>query len=160
MTIKLRPLYVVLALSLALTGVSHAFPEWTENAGLDFWNENQMQLDLNVANRRGRDLEEQSHTIAQRLEYRESVIQDLFAARIVFSEAVARFRFLCETQPDAMRLLKQNFAGESVDESVAKQVWSFAQVYLRVIPPNDPLRNRLLNEAGELLPADYVARTR
>lgn len=160
MTSKLRSLYLALAFSLTLTGASYAFPEWTQGVGLDFWNESQLQIDLNVANRRGRDLDDGNRTITQRLEYREVVMQDLFAGRIDFREATARFRFLCETQPDAMRLVKSNFEGDNLDDMVARQVWNFACVRMKQHADREASRDRLLNQAGELLSADYVARVR
>jgi hypothetical protein len=133
----------------ALTALA-THPTWASSLGVDVWNVPALKAEIRANAERDRQLNELNESTLQRIEVKETIIAALLARQISLAEATDRFTAINASQPACMELIRQQYAGKTDQEKLARNVMAFVQ--LRVSPAEWPaVRRRLEAELRQML---------
>jgi hypothetical protein len=121
----LRAWSTVLLVPITFAGVAFAFPQWTQDAGLDFWHLSRFEEELEESRKTDQELSRRSEHVLQRLALREQITEDVVSGRMSLREGIEQFRHLNQSYPDCTRSVRQQFPGCTEEEATAMQLCAF-----------------------------------
>jgi hypothetical protein len=134
---------------LGLTGAG-----WAHRAGLDVWNVPAAQTDLEVADARGRDLDEAREDAVRRTTASNRVIDRLVDGHLTLAAAAAELEVLHRDWVDYMAGLRTYYSGTTDRERFARSAVARVHVRLATDPSGrDEVIARLEAELASLFPA-------
>jgi hypothetical protein len=109
--------------------------------------------------RRNEALDAQWAVVRNRIQVRQTIVDEVLAGRMTVAEAVVRFQELNRMSPHCMALLRQAHPGESDEQCVRRQVWRYLQSALEERPAEArAIRQRL--EAEQIDSEDVSSASR
>jgi hypothetical protein len=128
MSSVVRLLVCFAAVSGLVAGVMSLQPAWFADLGLDVWAIPELQREIAEAQRLHEEMDQTAHTLNRLSAAREVVIAELLAGQLSLPEAVARFRSLNQECARSAEYTRAIFPAASDDESVCRQVLSWAAI--------------------------------
>ena len=115
----------VLALLLAVAGVSYAMPEWTVELGVDFWDVPTLNRQIEQDRRQAEEFDANSMATVQRLREKTAIAADLVAGNVTLCEAAVRYRDLNAAAPHVLATLRERYPDCSDDERHCRNLLDF-----------------------------------
>lgn len=125
-----RVILLLSVLSALLGGLSYAYPTWTQDAGLDFWNFPALEAELATETRLEQEFVHKREVVHNTLAYRSGVTDDLIAGHITLDEAAAQFLAFNEADPQRGAATRLFFPAPTLAESTRQQLLSFVAARL------------------------------
>jgi len=140
----------VIALLLAVAGVSYAMPEWTTELGVDFWDVQTLNRQIEQDGRQIEDLDAKTMATVQRLREKTAIAADLVAGNVTLCEAATRYRNLNAAAPHVLATLRDHYPDCSDDERHCRNLLDFVGSERPPSPETDACLKRCNAELDRL----------
>ena len=114
--------------ALAAVGIT-AYPAIAEGGGADPWDAPGWHSRLTECEREAGELARKEQVILRRTAVRAETVADLVAGRIDAADAARRFVELNRTCPDALRRVRQLYAGDTDEQRAVWQLVAHVRAY-------------------------------
>jgi len=120
-----RPRMLTVALVLPVFAVAVVHPNWAQSLGADVWNVPALNDQVREAANESNRLDAEDGDVRQRIELKETLIDELLAGRATLTETTEKFMTLNSTRPQYMAVIRASYPGETDQEKMAQNVISF-----------------------------------